>query len=300
VWLKGDAGRLRQVLLNLVGNAVKFTERGGVEMEVSVSPGPEGAERTLRFDVRDTGIGISADRIDQIFDRFTQAEDSTRRRFGGTGLGLAISKQLIHLMGGEIRVEARAEGGSHFWFAMPLCRTDGSPGLVEVPKSQSELEAPSSGAESVATAASRILLAEDNPVNQQVAVSMLEMLGHRVELVGDGRQALEALERSNFDLVLMDCQMPELDGFEVTSRLRENEAADARAGEPTSPRVPVIALTANAMQGDRERCLAAGMDDYLSKPLTLAQLGAALGKWLPEASHELDQEQPDPPTRAGT
>jgi signal transduction histidine kinase/CheY-like chemotaxis protein len=300
VWLRGDAGRLRQVLLNLVGNAVKFTERGRVEMEVSLSLGSECAERALRFDVRDTGIGIPADRIEQIFDRFTQAEDSTRRRFGGTGLGLAISKQLTHLMGGEIGVQARAEGGSHFWFALPLNRSDGSVGLIDIPKSESALEASPSRAEVVATAAARILLAEDNPVNQQVGVAMLEMLGHRVELAGDGRQALEALERSTFDLVLMDCQMPELDGFEVTTRLRENEAAGGRAGESPLPRVPVVALTASAMQGDRERCLAAGMDDYLSKPLTLAQLGAALGKWLPEASDEVDEEQPDPPTRVGT
>jgi len=291
VLLRGDAGRLRQVLLNLVGNAVKFTERGGVEMEVSVSLGPERAERALRFDVRDTGIGIPADRIDQIFDRFTQAEDTTRRRFGGTGLGLAISKQLTQLMSGEIGVEARAGGGSHFWFALPLNRSDGSGGLIAIPSSESALEASPSRAEVVATAAARILLAEDNVVNQEVGVAMLEMLGHRVELAGDGRQALEALERSNFDLVLMDCQMPELDGFEVTSRLREKEAADGQAGESLLPRLPVIALTASAMQGDRERCLAAGMDDYLSKPLTLDQLGATLGKWLPEASQEPDPEQ---------
>jgi len=283
-WLEGDAGRMRQVLLNLAGNAVKFTERGSVELRVSVSDG-QNAPRAVRFDVRDTGIGVPNDRIDQIFDRFTQAEETTQRRFGGTGLGLAIAKQLTHLMGGEIGAGARPGGGSHFWFALPLNPADGVRGLIDVPERVSAPEAAPSRAEWVATASARVLLAEDNPVNQQVAVAMLEKLGHRVELVSDGRQALEALERSTFDLVLMDCQMPELDGFETTSQLRKNESSGGGSGQSAPPRVPVIALTASAMQGDRERCLAAGMDDYLSKPLTLAQLGAALGKWLPEASH---------------
>lgn len=294
-WLDGDAGRLRQVLLNLVGNAVKFTERGSVELRVSLSDGPDAGARAVRFDVRDTGIGVPNDRIDQIFDRFTQAEETTQRRFGGTGLGLAIAKQLTHLMGGEIGAGARSGGGSHFWFALPLNPVDGVRGLIDVPECESAPEVAPSRAEWVATASARVLLAEDNPVNQQVAVAMLEKLGHRVELVSDGLQALEALERSTFDLVLMDCQMPELDGFETTSQLRKNESAGGRSGQSAPPRVPVIALTASAMQGDRERCLAAGMDDYLSKPLTLARLGAALGKWLPEAS---DASIPSSPAEA--
>jgi len=283
-YLRGDAGRVRQILLNLVGNAVKFTQRGSVEVDVSVSPGPDQEARFVRFEVRDTGVGVPADRIDQIFDRFMQAEDSTLRRFGGTGLGLSIAKQLTHRMGGEIGVESRGQAGSTFWFTLPLARCGPSEGLVEVPESEFEAaEAPSDLSEA-GTLPARILLAEDNPVNEQVVVAMLDALGHRSVVASDGRQALEALGESAFDLVLMDCQMPELDGFEVTSRLRETEAAGGRGGASPAQRLPVIALTASAMQGDRERCLAAGMDDYLSKPFTLEQLGAVLGKWLPEAA----------------
>jgi signal transduction histidine kinase/CheY-like chemotaxis protein len=292
-FLRGDAGRVRQVLLNLVGNAVKFTQRGSVEIEVSVEGGADDEARCVKFEVRDTGIGIPADRTQKIFDRFTQADDSTTRRFGGSGLGLSIAKQLTHRMRGEIGVAGRAQGGSTFWFTLPLARggVGGvSDGLVEIPESEAWVRSPAPP-DPTRTAPGRILLAEDNPVNQEVAVAMLEILGHRVEVACDGRQALEALERSTFDLVLMDCQMPEPDGFEATARLRENEAGAGPADASGLRRVPVVALTASAMQGDRERCLAAGMDDYLSKPFTLPQLGGVLAKWLPEAPASPDDAQ---------
>jgi len=289
-FLRGDAGRVRQVLLNLVGNAVKFTQRGSVEIEVSLEGGSGDEERSVRFQVRDTGIGIPADRTRRIFDRFTQADVSTTRRFGGSGLGLSIAKQLTHRMRGKIGVESQDQAGSTFWFTLPLARGGVSDGLVEITESERSIQS-SSPPDPARTVPGRILLAEDNPVNQEVAVAMLELLGHRVEVASDGHEALEALERTSFDLVLMDCQMPGPDGFEATARLRENEAGADAAEASGSRRVPVVAITASAMQGDRERCLAAGMDDYLSKPFTLPQLGSVLAKWLPEAPASTEDGQ---------
>jgi len=404
--LVGDAGRLRQILVNLVGNAVKFTERG--EVFVSVLAGtPNEGRAGIRFEVRDTGIGISPEARGRLFQSFTQADGSTTRRYGGTGLGLAISRQLVTRMGGTIGVESTPGQGSTFWFnvCLPMgetplapaqssaalrgqrvlcvddnetnlrilrhqlgslgmrvdCAGDAESALVQLVSAAAsgqpfdvavvdrmmpvldglglvrrvraerdlaglrvlmltsydisgareecleagvevcltkpvrqqalqralaqlmcrqdgleELPAPLPRAASPAEtqARRRVLLAEDNPVNQMVAQRMLERLGCRVECVPDGRQALEVLAARKFDLVLMDVQMPELDGYEATRALRARE----RSG---GGRTVVLALTANAMEGDRERALASGMDDHLTKPLKLERLAEALNRWAP-------------------
>jgi signal transduction histidine kinase/ActR/RegA family two-component response regulator len=265
--LVGDSGRLRQVLVNLLGNAVKFTEQGEVRLSVSVRH--EAGERVaLRFGVRDTGIGIPADKQEKIFGAFTQADGSTTRRFGGTGLGLAISNRLVALMGGNLALESRPGRGSLFHFTVELGLHAGAPAEEEVPAARPERV--------VATdrRGLRVLLAEDNIVNQRVATRFLERLGHAVTVANDGREAVEWWLRERFDLVLMDVQMPEMDGFEAVAAIRDVE-------RETGMRTPIIALTAHAMSGDRERCLAAGMDGYLTKPIKLAHLVAAIDEALP-------------------
>ncbi|MCW5889806.1 MAG: PAS domain S-box protein [bacterium] len=264
-WVTGDAGRVRQVLLNLVANAVKFTEHGSVHVEVAPATSTSNG-CVVRFAVTDTGIGIDPQQQDRLFEAFTQADGSATRRYGGTGLGLAISKQLVELMGGTIGVTSAVGAGSTFWFDVPFTlgpAREASPALA-VP------EAPRS-------AGVRVLVAEDNPVNQRLAIALLQRMGCQADGVGNGREAVEALALVPYDLVLMDCQMPEMDGFEATAAIRAREAAGAR-------RTTVLALTANAMQGDRERCLAAGMDEYLAKPVRYEALRELLGRFvhLPE------------------
>ncbi len=269
--LLGDPHRLRQVLINLVGNAIKFTEAG----EVSVSVGLDGergpqddATAVLAIAVADTGIGVPEGRRAAIFEPFEQADSSTTRRYGGTGLGLAISAKLVTLMGGAITVEGRAEGGSQFRFTATFGRP--APGEEVIPLSTN----PDDDDDEVSppTRSLRILLAEDNPVNRIVALHLLERFGHRATTVDDGHAALVALESTAFDLVLMDVQMPEVDGFEAVAELRRRERG--KAGR----RTPVVALTAYAMAGDRERCLAAGFDAYLSKPIRVAALSRTLAR----------------------
>jgi len=403
----GDPVRLRQVLMNLVGNAIKFTERGEVVVRLRVLD-PDAAAPRLRFEIRDTGIGIAPETQARIFDAFAQADGSTTRRYGGTGLGLAISRRLVELMGGEIGVDSAPGAGSRFWFSVPLprrmtsvrplwsgrvdwrgarvlvvddnatnreilarqtaawglasdeaengpqalarlrdaarvgepydlalvdmrmpemdglelarqIRADpalaevklillssnggdtlvaeaeqaGMQGLLHKPVRQAELyhtlcELLSRAAEPVSRRsiapsaprsrfAGRILVAEDNPVNQEMALAVLEMLGCRAEVAADGQEAVEAAMRTAYDLILMDCQMPVLDGFAATAAIRRWEQAQGR------PRLPVVALTANVAKGVREECLAAGMDDYLSKPFGQEQLVAMLERWLPVA-----------------
>ena len=410
--LRGDPGRLRQVLTNLVGNAVKFTERGEVVVKVGVAEGMASEDNpvTIRFEISDTGIGMTGEQRSRLFQSFTQADTSTTRRYGGTGLGLAISKQLVEMMGGEIGVESEPQVGSTFSFEVPFERqteeavsrprsydrlenlsalivddnatnrrilreqleswgmengeAEDGPGALErlrsdaergaahdlaildmqmpgmdgmqlaraikadprlsavrlvlltsvgrrgdgeearrsgidayltKPVRQSELydalatvmsgqEAPSEEAELVtrhslrekrAAGRGRVLVAEDNPVNQKVAARMLENLGYPADVVGDGLEALEALSAGDYGAVLMDVQMPQIDGYEATTeiRRREREAGGAR-------HVPVIAMTANALQGDREKALAAGMDDYIPKPVKPEELDAALKRWM--------------------
>ena len=255
----GDPGRLRQVLINLVGNAIKFTLKGRVTVSV------EGAEDgMLHFAVRDTGIGISPEKQQLIFEAFSQADTSVTRRFGGTGLGLAICSRLVGLMGGQLWVESHPGQGSVFHFTARL-----APGADEMEEGAAEAaEAEISGTDP----SLMVLLAEDNPVNQKLVTTLLEKRGHRVVLAGNGREAVAALEAGTFDLVLMDMQMPEMDGLEATRLIRAREAS-------VGGHIPIIAMTANAMAGDRERCLEAGMDAYVSKPIQREEFFSAIHSW---------------------
>ena len=307
--IKGDPVRLRQVLLNLASNAVKFTERGAVRIEVSRLD-----ETQLKISVADSGIGITAEQLDRLFRRFIQADSSTTRRYGGTGLGLAISKTLVELMGGTIGAQSLPGAGSTFWITLPLIagsQTQSQPTAAEQsPPEQSVSEQPVSeqsvseqsvseqsapqppvsvptlvdavaapparGARQVGAA--RVLLVEDNFVNQRVAVYMLAKLGHRVDVAKHGREAIDMLGKSGYDLVLMDCQMPEMDGFEATRIIRD------RSSPVLDHEIPVIAMTANAFPEDRARALACGMNDFLAKPVDRPVLASMLEKWLKPAS----------------
>ncbi len=256
-WIVGDPDRLRQVLSNLIGNALKFTTTGGVW--VTVEQKPLGTDAImLHVGVRDTGIGIPADKQSVIFDAFRQADGSTTRKFGGTGLGLAICMRLVEMMGGSIHLESTPGVGSTFHFTARFelgTPPEPSPNLKEL-----------MGAVGVSAGPPlRILLAEDNLVNQRIVMRLLEQCGHSVQLAGTGSEALASLDREHFDLILMDVQMPDMDGLETTAIIREREG---RSGRYT----PIIALTAHTMKGDRERCLKAGMDDYISKPIDAAKL----------------------------
>ncbi len=263
--LRGDPGRLRQVVLNLVSNAVKFTERGSVAVRVEVDE--DGSESCLlRFSVRDTGIGLTEEDRAGLFQPFSQADGSTTRRFGGTGLGLAICKQLVETMQGQIGLVSRPGRGSTFFFTARF---------EKLPEVALKPSAPKPELQPLATVGElKVLLAEDNPVNRKVAQRYLEKLGFTTYSVENGRQASEELARGVYDVVLMDCHMPEMDGFVATQKIR---AYESRTG---AARTPIIALTASAMQGDRERCLEAGMDDFVSKPVVFAELRAALERSL--------------------
>lgn len=259
----GDPVRIRQLLHNLVSNAIKFTERGEVCVRLKVLSETED-KAVLRFEISDTGIGIDRVTQEKLFTAFTQADGTTTRKYGGTGLGLAIVKQLVSLMRGALGVESVSRKGSTFWFEVPL-------GVASTgPKKKIEPVQ----AEQIPLRSARILLAEDNPVNQMVATRMLEKLGQRVVVVANGNQALKQLEQDDFDVVLMDCQMPELDGFAATRILRDYEKQMSKI------RTTVIAMTANVMAGDRERCLDVGMDDYIGKPVKLDELEIVLRRWL--------------------
>ena len=259
--LRGDPTRLRQVLLNLVGNAIKFTERGEVVLTVRLER-QQAEALTLSFAVRDTGIGIPADKLAGIFDAFSQADTSTTRKYGGTGLGLTITRRLVELMGGELSVVSTPGEGSTFRFTLPLRRAESAPS-TEAPSAAPGVEAP--------LPPLHVLLVEDNPVNQQLAIRLLEKWGHRVTLAVDGQAAVDRVTAGEpCDIVLMDMQMPVMDGLTATRLIRRHEAAHRL------PRLPIMAMTANAMQGDREDCLEAGMDDYLSKPISQQELLARL------------------------
>jgi len=259
----GDAARLRQVLINLVGNAVKFTQEGRVTLRVRREADAGGTPR-IRFEVQDTGPGIPDEIQPRLFQEFTQADASTTRRFGGTGLGLAISKRLTELMGGEIGLESRVGEGSTFWVTLPLpaAKTE------RIGASEPLRAAPPAGPLGL-----YVLVAEDNAVNRRLALALLAKLGCRADAVANGRQAVAAALRADYDVILMDCQMPEMDGYEATRELRQRQG-DGR-------RTPIVALTANALRGDRERCLEAGMQDYVSKPVRIDALRAALARFVP-------------------
>jgi signal transduction histidine kinase len=257
----GDPTRMRQVLVNLISNALKFTSEGEVCVRLGVKL-KDKDNVLVRVEVTDTGIGIPMDKHQRLFVAFTQADGSTTRKYGGTGLGLTIVRQLVEMMRGNLGIESELGKGSKFWFVIPM----------GIAKSQTLLKQ----VESVAygTLLGHVLLVEDNPVNQMVAKKMLEKLGLDLTLAGNGKEALQKIEEEEIDVVLMDCQMPEMDGFEATRLLREREhAANVQC-------VPVIAMTANVMEGDREKCLQAGMDDYLGKPVRLEELETVLRRWL--------------------
>ncbi|MBP6544483.1 MAG: response regulator [Piscinibacter sp.] len=260
----GDAARLRQVLLNLVGNAVKFTDRGEVALRVAARPGSDGHALVLRFEVRDTGPGIDAESQARLFTPFAQTAGSPTAHRGGTGLGLAISQRLVVAMGGRIHIDSRPGAGACFWFEVEL------PPALPVAD-----EAPVAGAQSLR---GRVLLVEDNPVNRMIASEMLRRLGLQVEEAENGLLALEALRRQPADLVLMDLQMPVLDGLATAERIRRGDAGDAVR------QVPIVAVTANALQEDVAACENAGMDGHLAKPFTPRELATCIAPWLPEAS----------------
>jgi len=266
---RGDPARLRQVLLNLVGNAVKFTEIGRVRVRVERAK-TEKNRMWVKFSVADTGVGISDEEQRQLFSAFTQADSSSAREYGGTGLGLVISKSIVELMGGQIGLRSKPGVGSVFTFTVPL-----SPPLR---LSTRESMAPVPQLDTRSRGALEILVAEDNPINQMVTLRQLGALGFKVEAVTNGVDVLAAMGRKRFDLILMDCQMPRLDGYETTRRIRQKEGGGART--------PVIAVTAHAMKGDRERCLAAGMDDYISKPFREQDLATLLDRWLLDSKSE--------------
>jgi PAS domain S-box-containing protein len=277
--LRGDAHRLRQVLTNLAANAIKFTGQGGVTLEAELDNLREGAA-TVRFTIADTGIGIRPDQIQALFSAFVQADASTTRKYGGTGLGLAISKQLVEMMGGGIGVTSREGEGSTFWFTAVFDRTPcGEPYSVD---EQAESRSTAPDALRHAGHRERVLVAEDNFTNREVILAQLKKLGYNGEAVTNGAEAVAAVERGGFELVLMDCAMPVMDGYEATHRIRQS----------TQPNIPIIALTASAMPPDRERCLSEGMDDYLAKPVELPQLAGVLAKWITVSS--ADDQRGDP------
>ncbi len=283
--LRGDPVRLRQVFTNLVANAIKFTAAGEVAVTVDAEVVPSALLRAddrdavvrLRCAVSDTGIGIAAERVDSLFDAFTQGDASTTRRFGGSGLGLSIVRSLLTLMGGEIEVSSVEGEGSTFCFTVELPE----PPAAIAREEPGEAEEAEARPGAVIDRKARILVAEDDPVSQKISVAFFRKLGLRADVVATGRQVLAALESVSYDLILMDCQMPEMDGYEASRAVRRRESGHDR-------RVPIIALTAHTMKGDREKCLAAGMDDYLSKPIWLDDLERVMRRWLPVADPHAD------------
>ncbi|NHN32559.1 ATP-binding protein [Paenibacillus agricola] len=289
--LKGDPDRIRQILLNLVSNAIKFTEQGTIEVSVKLRSFSEKRQKLL-FEVKDTGIGISDENRKKLFEPFYQADSSFTHKFSSTGLGLSISKRLLEIMKGKIGLESSLGVGSTFWFEIDLERS--SDKLIPESMTSSAGHVDSSRPMFMNKDLSLpILLAEDNLINQQVALMQLKKLGiPNVVVVANGAEAVEALKERQFALVLMDNQMPVMNGFEATVEIRKWESENVwESGHGPSGRLPIIAMTANAMQGDREKCLAAGMDDYMTKPVNLMRMKEIFGDWLPEleSSHGQDE-----------
>lgn len=258
----GDPVRTHQVLLNLVGNAVKFTHMGSVRIRAFVESSSDG-NVIVRYEVQDTGIGMDEEETRKLFMPFVQADMSTTRKYGGTGLGLTISKRLVELMGGQIGLTSEKTKGSMFWFAVPY---------KLIPEEDKSIPPEAGGG--TADAHSVILVVEDNQMMQAVIAKQLASLSVSFRLCGTAEAALEELSRSKFGMILMDCHLPEMDGFEATREIRRREQTSGR-------HIPIVAMTAGAMKGDAEKCVQAGMDDYLSKPYTLEQLREIVYKWLP-------------------
>ncbi|WP_134478957.1 ATP-binding protein, partial [Pseudomonas aeruginosa] len=274
----GDPTRIRQILVNLLGNALKFTEEGAIHLSLEWQALDHDV-LWLTCAVHDSGIGISPERLEHMFDAFQQADSSISRRYGGTGLGLAIARTLAERMGGTLQAESKEGSGSTFTLEIPL------------PFQQSPAHRQQAAGDAAPIAAGQeILLVEDNPVNQTVIEAMLRSLGYRVTLVADGIQAVRSAERQRYDAILMDCRLPVLDGYSATREIRAQE---------NGRRVPIIALTANALQGDRENCLQAGMNDYLAKPFKRAELQRILQRWIgsqperPVTSNETGRGEPE-------
>ncbi|MBK9308519.1 MAG: response regulator [Nitrospira sp.] len=282
--LRGDVGRLRQILMNLIGNAVKFTERG--QIAVCIQPCGDGrGHTTMKVLVRDTGIGIPREAQPHIFEPFTQADGSMTRRFGGTGLGLTIVKRLVEMMGGTIGVDSVPGTGSTFWFTARFELVAASNGSAAAAGRSSANSSRAGCASSMPIYGpdiripARILLADDDPVNREVLLGMLEVCGESAVAVETGRQVLDVVDQSPFDLVFMDCEMPEMDGLTATREIRR-QGITRSDGTP----IRIVALTAHALETHRIACTAAGMDDYISKPVSLEQIAHALKRWMPLAS----------------
>jgi CheY-like chemotaxis protein/two-component sensor histidine kinase len=270
--LVGDSTRLRQILFNLIGNALKFTERGRVQVEASARPLGDGIVR-ISLTVRDTGIGLDAAQMARMFRPFEQADSSTTRRFGGSGLGLSIVRRLAQLMGGDVEVESELGAGSIFTvtLVLPSAPAAAPPGI----RSQGADRAAIAPVASDAAVRPRVLVVDDHPVNREVLVRQLDLLGIDADTANDGREALAAWEAGSYAAVLADIHMPKMDGHELAGRIRASEAARQRTA-----RTPIVAVTANAMKGEEERCLALGMDAYLVKPIQIERLHAILESWL--------------------
>ena len=259
--VKTDPTRLRQILNNLIGNAIKFTEHGVITVKMKVLR-DESTHSRLQFSIADTGIGIPEIKLQEVFNSFTQADASTSRRYGGSGLGLSICKKLVEMMNGSITVVSTLGVGTTFTFNILVEKS-------EAPATENKPDAKSMALEKNI----RVLVAEDNAVNQIVTVKMLDKMGLRADYVANGKEVLDILNHKTYDVILMDCQMPEMDGYQATQKIRLKEGAT-----PNSNRVKIIAMTASAMKGDRERCIESGMDDYITKPVRISDLHNALKK----------------------
>lgn len=283
-YLVGDPSRLTRVLTNLVGNAIKYTDKGHIDIRAAFTT-IDADHVTMRFDISDTGIGIPESKYDVVFQKFVQADTSTTRKYGGTGLGLAITKELVELMGGRIGLKSVVGKGSTFWIEIPFATTD------KLHEEQASVNAKKIVGV-IPLDRARVLIAEDHPMNQMLIRKLMQKFGiGHFEIVENGAQALEAYKKERWDIILMDCHMPDLNGYEATVRIREMESA-------TGTQVPIIAMTANAMVGDKEKCLECGMNEYISKPIDIQELKEMLGQWLKFENAQKSANEHEPPISA--